>query len=143
MYNVKLAPLKGLTKDDIPQERLQSLTELMLTDPIIPNSSDLVPMNDSIINSVPNFGQSDTIEINSGGDSNHHTTTTTATSLARDDIIRSSPRINQESSKLLKVSPLGLNDVNSLWTVYLNQQQGLGGKDFLKKKIHIKLQFYV
>lgn len=144
MYNVKLAPLKGLSKEEVRSERLESLTELMLTDPVMP------PRTHSITNFGHNRNHSpENLEsiIDSSGDSNYHTRTASpgeaeAVITKEEEFFRSSPKalhnnhstkpLSNNTNKVQKPSPLGVNDVNNLWTVYLNQQRKLGGKDFLK-----------
>lgn len=160
MYNVKLAPLKGLSKEEVRSERLESLTELMLIDTIMSPGTNNLNHSDSITDFEHNRNHSPE-SIDSSGDSNYHTRaaspgqeqgTEEAVITKEEEFIRSSPRAlhNNYSTKLLsnninkvqKPSPLGVNDVNNLWTIYLNQQQKLGGKDFLKDYdfivIHIK-----
>lgn len=141
-HRVKLAPLKGSTKEEMSNVQLKSLTELFLTDPMTHRDIELISRSN--INSEHNNDFSEANETTAavkhgGGVSNNR-------SSGNNDPYRSSNRMNMRSSRTKqnddsnstslnnkkKSVALGINDVNCLWTVYLNQQLKLGGKHFLK-----------
>lgn len=138
MYNnVKLAPLKGSTKEEMSNVQLKSLTELFLTDPTIPrdiemirDKTDFEHNNDySIANGATKVKHSGDSNNRSGGNRPYKSNRMNIRSSTR--IIDDSTSIAMSSSKRKSLA-LGMDDVNCLWTVYLNQQLKLGGKHFLK-----------
>lgn len=135
-HRVKLAPLKGSTKEEMSNVQLKSLTELFLTDPMTHRDIELISRSN--INSEHNNDFSEANETTAavkhgGGVSNNR-------SSGNNDPYRSSNRMNMRSSRTKqnddsnstslnnkrKSVALGINDVNCLWTVYLNQQLKLG-----------------
>lgn len=139
-HRVKLAPLKGFTKEEMSNIQLKSLTELFLTDPMTHRDIELISRSN--INSEHNDGFSEaneeTATVNhDGGVSNNRNGGNNSRSSNRMNMRSSTAKQNDATTSMpltnkRKSVALGINDVNCLWTVYLNQQLKLGGKHFLK-----------
>lgn len=128
MNSIKLPPLIGLTGDT--HVELESLSSLIRTYPL-PNSH--TQNHTPFTNQIKPIPKRPVVTISEALD-------TVVPSRIRRSNTRTSKRIKRDQS-----SPLSITDVNDLWSVYLRQQEGFGGKLFLSwfhKLCCIKMQTF-
>lgn len=121
MNMVKLAPFKGL-KADNTQVELESLSSIIGNHPFI---------HSQVQNYKTSTNQSLPIQENLP-------LTTTVNTLASETTDADTNKRSASFKKNIRyrrccTSHLNIKDINNLWSVYLRQQQELGGKHFLER----------